>query len=189
MGAKGRETRTRLVSTARTLIEAQGYFGTGLNQILAESGAPRGSLYFHFPGGKDQLVAAALSDAGDEVAALIRELEANAPTALALAQQLIDVFAERMHASGYTKGCPLATVALEVAASNDALQSVCAEAYLGWQQLLASRLIAEGSDPAKAEDLASSVLALVEGALLLGRARRSVQPLEQVRRVVETLLG
>jgi TetR/AcrR family transcriptional repressor of lmrAB and yxaGH operons len=189
VSSKGRETRARLVNATRTLIEAQGYFGTGLNQILAESGAPRGSLYFHFPPGKDGLVTAALSDAGDEITELITELEANAPTALAMVQQLFDAFADRMQASDYTKGCPLATVALEVAASHDALQAVCAEAYLTWQQALASRLISEGHSTASAEELSSSVLALIEGALLLGRVRRSRLPLEQARRTAETLLG
>jgi len=189
VGTKGHETRSRLVNATRALIEAQGYFGTGLNQILAESGSPRGSLYFHFPGGKDELVTAALGDAADEITELIRELEVNAPTALALVQQLIDAFADRMQSSQYAKGCPLATVALEVAASHDALQGVCADAYLGWQQVLAARLISEGRSPASAEELSSSVLALIEGALLLGRARRSRLPLEQARRAAETLLG
>ena len=112
-----------------------------------------------------------------------------APTTLALVQQLIDAFADRMQSSQYTKGCPLATVALEVAASHDALQGVCADAYLGWQQIFTARLIPEGHSPGRAEDLASSVLALIEGALLLGRTRRSRVPLEQARRAAETLLG
>ncbi|MEV7027919.1 helix-turn-helix domain-containing protein, partial [Kitasatospora sp. NPDC093558] len=84
MGAKGEETRARLIAGARALIEAQGYFGSGVNQIVAESGAPRGSLYFHFPEGKDQLVTAALVQAGREVEDLLRSLAADGGDAAAL---------------------------------------------------------------------------------------------------------
>lgn len=189
MGTKGRETRSRMVYGARALIETQGYFGTGTNQVLAESHAPRGSLYFHFPGGKDELVAAALIDAADEVAELIRALDANATTALALVQQLIDAFAHRLQSSQYSKGCPLATVALEVSASHEELQRICAEAYRSWQHVLAGRLISEGHSLARAEELSSSLLALVEGALLLGRTGRSPLPLEHAKRAAEALLA
>jgi TetR/AcrR family transcriptional repressor of lmrAB and yxaGH operons len=188
VGVKGDETRARLIEATRTLVEAHGYFGTGLNQILAESGAPRGSMYFHFPEGKDALVGAALASAGQEIDQLVRDLDEVAPTALSLVQHLIDALAERMESSHYTKGCPLATVALEVAASHDALQAICAGAYLGWQQILAVRLVAEGRSVARADQTASAVLALIEGALLLSRARRTRIPMQQARQAVEALL-
>ncbi|MBD0843401.1 TetR/AcrR family transcriptional regulator [Streptomyces sp. TRM68416] len=189
MGVKGEETRSRLIAATRALIEARGYFGTGLNQVLAESGAPRGSLYFHFPAGKDQLVAAALTESGQEVGDLIASLGADRLSALEIVRRLLDVFAERMEASDYDKGCPLATVALEVAGGNEVLRGVCAEAYGRWQQALADCLTAEGHSAASAEARASAVLAQVEGALLLARVQRSRLPLEQAARAAELLLA
>ncbi|MER6301644.1 TetR/AcrR family transcriptional regulator [Kitasatospora sp. NPDC001539] len=189
MGAKGEETRARLIAGTRELIEEQGYFGTGLNQVLAATGAPRGSLYFHFPGGKDQLVAAALIQSGQEVADLLTAAAAEGSDAAGLVQRLTEVFAERLERSGYTKGCPIATVALEVAGTNEPLRAVCAEVYDGWQHILAGQLTAGGFRPAEAEVAAGQALALMEGAVLLASARRSRAPLDDARYAVLHLLG
>jgi TetR/AcrR family transcriptional repressor of lmrAB and yxaGH operons len=184
MGVKGTETRGKLVDAARTLVERHGYYGAGLNQILAASGAPRGSLYFHFPGGKDELVTAAIAQAGKEIAALIDTIEPG--DAAAAASRLLRVFGDRLEASGWQQGCPVATVALDVAAANDAVQAECAAAYAAWQQALRLRLRADGRE--NADDLAAAVLAMVEGALLLARAQRSREPLERVERILHALL-
>ncbi|MFF2145968.1 TetR/AcrR family transcriptional regulator [Kitasatospora sp. NPDC058190] len=189
MGAKGEETRARLIAGTRELIEEQGYFGTGLNQVLAATGAPRGSLYFHFPGGKDQLVAAALVQAGQEVADLLTTLAAEGADAAALTQRLTEVFAERLARSDYTKGCPIATVALEVAGTNEPLRAVCAQVYESWQHILAEQLAAGGFRPAEASTAAGQALALMEGAVLLASVRRSREPLDDARHAVLHLIG
>ncbi|MEV0535717.1 TetR/AcrR family transcriptional regulator [Kitasatospora sp. NPDC050463] len=189
MGVKGEETRARLIAGTRNLIEAQGYFGTGLNQIVAESGAPRGSLYFHFPEGKDQLVAAALVQAGQEVEELLRTPVGRDADATALVDRLVEVFAARLEESDYTKGCPVATVGLEVAGGNEVLRRVCAEVYGSWQRVLTERLVADGFGPAEAETASGQALALLEGAVLLARVRRDRRPLEDARHAVRHLLG
>ncbi|MFJ9841557.1 TetR/AcrR family transcriptional regulator [Kitasatospora sp. NPDC101155] len=189
MGAKGEETRARLIAGTRELIEEQGYFGTGLNQVLAATGAPRGSLYFHFPGGKDQLVGAALVQAGQEVADLLTTLAAEGADAAALTERLTEVFAERLASSDYTKGCPIATVALEVAGTNEPLRAVCAGVYESWQHILAEQLAAGGFRPAEASTAAGQALALMEGAVLLASVRRSREPLDDARHAVLHLIG
>ncbi|MGP3932965.1 TetR/AcrR family transcriptional regulator [Nonomuraea sp. KM88] len=189
MAVKGEQTRARLIDAARTLVEERGYYGTGLNEVIDAGRAPRGSLYHHFPGGKEQLAAEAVAASGREVDALIRSLADEAAGTGALIDAVLDALAGRMEAAGYAKGCPIATVALEVAATHDALQQVCADAYDGWERALADRLVADGRPPAEAEDLAGSLLALIEGALVLARARRSLVPVERARRVVAVLLG
>ncbi|WP_104819860.1 TetR/AcrR family transcriptional regulator [Kitasatospora sp. MMS16-BH015] len=188
MGAKGEETRARLVQATRALTEAQGYFGTGLNQVLSESRAPRGSLYFHFPSGKDELVGQALTEAGREISTLIAACADGSPAATVV-DRLITALATRMADSDYTKGCPLATVALEVSASNEPLRRLCATAYTDWQHALADLLTHEGHPPATAEATASTTLALIEGALLLARVHRSRHPLDQAARTLTTLLA
>ncbi|MFD0345845.1 TetR/AcrR family transcriptional regulator [Kitasatospora aburaviensis] len=176
MGVKGEETRARLVAGTRNLIEAQGYFGTGLNQIVTESGAPRGSLYFHFPEGKDQLVAAALVQAGREVEELLTSLAREGTDAATIIGRLTELFTARLEASDYTKGCPIATVGLEVSGSNEALRRTCAEVYRSWQQVVTDRLTAQGFGRADAETTSGQALALLEGAVLLARVRRSRRP-------------
>lgn len=189
MAIKGDETRMRLIEATRDLIEAKGYHGTGLNEVLAVSGTPRGSLYHHFPGGKDQLVGEALTGAGKEITGLIRELSTGTADALALVHTLLDALADRMETADYAKGCPAATVALEVAATNEPLQRVCADVYDAWEQALTDGLRADGRPAEEAEELAGTVLALIEGALVLARARRSRTPVEQARRRLLTILA
>jgi TetR/AcrR family transcriptional repressor of lmrAB and yxaGH operons len=189
VAVKGDQTRARLIEAARTLVEAKGYHGTGLNEVLALAGGPRGSLYHHFPGGKEQLVAEALAAAGREVDGLVEDLAATAPTSRDLALALLEALTDRMVAADYAKGCPVATVALEVAATGDGLQPICGDIYARWQRALADALRTDGHDAAEVEDLAATVLALIEGALVLARASRSRAPVEQVSRRIGKLLG
>jgi TetR/AcrR family transcriptional repressor of lmrAB and yxaGH operons len=188
MGTKGTATRARLIEAARELLEEHGYAGTGLNQVLAVSGAPRGSLYFHFPGGKDELVTAALEAAGDEVGAALADLADEAPDPVLLAQRMIDLFTARMVESAFTKGCPLAATAVDAAASNDRVHEVCTRVYTSWQRELATRLTARGRAPETADAQAWSALSLIEGAILLARATRSRVPLDRARSSVALLL-
>ncbi|MGA6168365.1 TetR/AcrR family transcriptional regulator [Amycolatopsis magusensis] len=184
---KGEGTRGRLVAATRELVEAKGYHGTGLNEVLALAGAPRGSLYHHFPGGKDQLIGEALTAAGQEVDALLAQLTTSAATVGDLVRALLDALADRMVAADYAKGCPVATVVLEVAGSDGALRELCGAIYEGWQRVLVGALRDAGHE--SVEDLAATVLALIEGALLLARAGRSRVPIEQTSRRIDVLLG
>ncbi|MBN6040962.1 TetR/AcrR family transcriptional regulator [Amycolatopsis sp. 195334CR] len=186
---KGEQTRAKLIGAARTLVEEKGYHGTALNEVLALAGAPRGSLYHHFPGGKDQLVGEALTAAGQEVDELLAGVARTAAGARALVPAVLAALADRMQAADYAKGCPVATVALEVAASEGELQALCGEIYAGWEGVLAEALRAEGREPAEAEELAATVLALIEGSLVLARAHRSRVPVERVTRRIDLLLG
>ncbi|MNT35752.1 putative HTH-type transcriptional regulator YxaF [compost metagenome] len=179
--------RDRLITTTARLLQAQGFRQTGLQQILAESGAPRGSLYHYFPGGKDELAVAAIAHATTEVTQGLSEiLPAHASPAEALAA-VVAHFAAELEATGFEKGCPVATVALEQAAQNPTIQAACAEAYATWQAALAGYLGAQGlPDP---EDLAEQLLMLLEGALLLSRARRDLTPLRRLEARIPHLIS
>ncbi|MER6999342.1 TetR/AcrR family transcriptional regulator [Streptomyces sp. NPDC000410] len=188
MGQKGEETRGRLLAATQQLIESGGYFGAGLNQVIATSGAPKGSLYFHFPGGKDQLVEESVRQGGREIEQLLADLGHDAgPGGTAdLLIALLGVLADRLEASGWRKGCPVATVALEMAAANPALQQVCSEVYRTWETALAERLTADGNpSPGRS---ATAVLSLIEGALVLARAHHSREPLDRAAQSVSLLL-
>ncbi len=186
MGRKGDETRSRLLDATRELVESGGYFGAGLNQVIAASGAPRGSLYFHFPGGKDQLVGETVRRAGQEIGLAARDLAETAADTASLVAGMLTLLGDRLEASGWRRGCPVATVALETAATNDRLQEVCSEVYGSWEETLRDRLAADGHP--EPGDTAVTVLALIEGALLLARAHRCRDPIDRVARRVAALL-
>jgi TetR/AcrR family transcriptional repressor of lmrAB and yxaGH operons len=145
------------------LLHRQGYTSTGLNQVLNESNAPKGSMYFHFPGGKEELMAEALHLSAGSLTELLERLVEMAPTAEIALDQIVAYFANQLESSSYTKGCPVATVALEQAATSDALQRECSAAR-GWQALSAER---DGVAAERADALAIFFLATIEGALLL----------------------
>ena len=184
MGKKGMATRSALIASTQTLIESAGYFGTGLNQVLADSGAPRGSLYFHFPGGKDELVCEAIRQAGEGIEAIIDTIEA-ADTG-ELMTNLLRVLGQRLEESEWNQGCPVATVALETSATNNTIQQACSAAYSNWHRTIRDRLEADGH--AGTNDMATFLLAVVEGAMLLARTHRSIEPLAAASRVVNTVL-
>ncbi len=174
--------RQRLVQTAARLFQAHGYRQVGLNQILADSGTPKGSLYHYFPDGKESLAVAAVEHAAAEVLQALQHMtEASQGVAQALAG-VVDFFIAELEGSGFEKGCPVATLALEQAARGGPLQQACALAYRQWESALAGFL--QGQGVAQAERKAGQLLMLLEGALLISRARLDCAPLRQVRQSV-----
>jgi TetR/AcrR family transcriptional repressor of lmrAB and yxaGH operons len=180
------DSRARFVETTAALLRRQGYHATGLAQIVEESGAPKGSLYFHFPGGKEQLAQAALERSGQQMHDELAAIVAAAPGPAAAIRAVTTRLADELEASRFQDGCPVATVALEAAAQVPALQAVCSASYARWQVLIEGALARGGVPPARAASLANLVLAAVEGALLLSRAHADTAPL---RRVGEELAG
>jgi TetR/AcrR family transcriptional repressor of lmrAB and yxaGH operons len=186
--AKGERSRARLVGATAALLQRQGYHATGLGQIVQESGAPRGSLYFYFPGGKEELACTALAESGEAMRQQLEAVVAAAPDPAAAVEDVCRVVGENLAGSGYAHGCPLATVALEAAADSDAVREVCATHYARWEHSIAARLVAAGAAPERAAELATFVLATIEGALLLAKVKRDRGPLEQAGRLLAGMM-
>uniref|UniRef100_A0A7C1FIM8 TetR/AcrR family transcriptional regulator n=1 Tax=Caldilinea aerophila TaxID=133453 RepID=A0A7C1FIM8_9CHLR len=181
-------SRQQLVETTSRLLERQGYHGTGLNQIIRESGAPRGSLYYYFPEGKEALAAAAIAEQGVRMrtftSALLDEIEDAAEAVDRLLERLIESFSVSDHCGG----APLAAVALETAGSSERLRTTCANAYAGLIDAFAQKLTQAGHALQEAQMLATTIVASIEGAVILSRTQRSASPLEQIRIALRTLL-
>nr|MBA3501401.1 TetR/AcrR family transcriptional regulator [Deltaproteobacteria bacterium] len=153
----------------------QGYHATGLSAIVDESGAPRGSLYFYFPGGKDELAVAALEQAGTFWRARLDAAVAGATDLGAAIDAVVKLLADDLAASDWTHGCPVAAVALE--ATSPAVAAAVQRHYARWLDDIAARISEFGIAKAAAKQLAMVALAAVEGALLLAKVQRSKQPL------------
>lgn len=182
------ETRKRMIVTTAELLQTQGYHATGLNQILKQSGAPKGSLYYHFPNGKQELAAAGIQQAGGAIEELIVLAAANTTTSVAAVQLIINALSDALLQSDFQKGCPVATLALETAATNDYLQRTCRDIYRQWQQALADRLQTEGWTELEARQRALFVLAGIEGAMLLSKTERSIEPMQTTMQLLEGVL-
>ena len=177
LGPKGERSRQKLVDATARLLQRQGYHATGLAQIVETSGAPRGSLYFCFPGGKEELACAALEAAGAGWRERIDEVVEAAPDLGAAVVAVCRLLADELVASSYELGCPVATVALEAAATSEAVRRTVEAHYAEWRDAIAARLERTGVARGVARQLATFALASIEGAMLLSKVSRDVQPL------------
>ena len=181
------DTRERLVKTTGRLLRQQGYAATGLNQVMAEAEAPKGSMYFHFPGGKEELAAAAV----DRFAELIsRQLSAGIArgTAGDAITGFFDAYIEHMEHTDFRDGCAVATVALDEASTHPLLADAAGRAIRAWVGLLADALEAEGRSHDEAHTLATLVIAAIEGAIVMAKAERSTEPFAATRDALRELV-
>jgi TetR/AcrR family transcriptional repressor of lmrAB and yxaGH operons len=176
-----------MVRTTAKLLQRQGYHGTGLNQIVAESDSPKGSIYFHFPGGKEQLAGEALDLSGRVVADQL--LAHAASTTVATLDAYVRTVGERLERSGFRDGCPIATVALEIAPTSPTLSTACSASFDRLIDLIAELLVADGFDADEAHHRATLLYAVFQGALVLAKGRGSVEPLDEMRRGLPLLVG
>lgn len=182
------DTRDRLVRATSRLLRRQGYAATGLNEVMAEADAPRGSMYFHFPGGKEQLAAAAVDHFAERVTArLLRFLDENDTVAGAVAA-IFDSYVDHLERTGYAEGCAVATVALDAAPAHEALADACSRAIRTWTGVLAGALEAEGRPSGEAHGLATLVIAAIEGTIVMAKAERSTEPITGARDTLRALL-
>jgi AcrR family transcriptional regulator len=171
--------RTRMVETTATMVHRRGFHGASLNEILLESGAPRGSLYYHFPGGKEELVLEATRQGVASVTQLLKEVLTGSPDLAVGVRAFVEAAAHMLRDSRFVFGCPVAPIVLDSPESS-ALAKVCREALEEWQQVLVEALGSGGIGRRRAESLATVVVCALEGGLMLARARRDIAPLESI---------
>lgn len=180
-------SRDAFIETTGQLLRRQGYAGTGLNEIVARSGAPKGSLYFHFPGGKEQLAVAAMQRTGEQLRAAIAGILGSSEDLGEALARLIDALAEGLERSDYRDGCPIATITLEAAGDSEPVRTAAAMTFASWLDVLQKRLRSAGLSPSEATQRALLVLSSIEGALILARASRDRAPLVAVRQELRAL--
>ena len=182
-------TRDLIIETARDLLETQGFHATGLNQIVKESGAPKGSLYHYFPDGKDAIAEAPIARAARTVAERIAASLATSDNPADAVRRFVSLVADRVEASGYRSGGPLMTVAMETATTNARLNYACREAYSLLQGAFEAKLVQAGFSEVQARQLATFITASIEGGILLCRTYHSGNPLrlvaEQLGQMIE----
>lgn len=189
MTSKGDLTRARLAASMLELIQTGGYAGTGLNAVIEHAAAPKGSVYFHFPDGKEGLGVAAVELASTQFEALITEAAAQAGSAAGAARAAIEALAAIVGESDFRLGCPVSVVTLEMGAESERLRQACAAAFASWISPTAALLEQSGLDAAGATTLATVVISMIEGAVIVSRATRSVQPLHAAADVVAELIA
>jgi AcrR family transcriptional regulator len=169
-------TRQRLVTAAAELFRRQGYAATGIKAILTAAGAPYGSMYHFFPGGKAELGRAVIEEGGLAYRALVAAFFHDDVDPVDATEQFFDGGAELLESTGFADACPIATIAGEIADTHEPLRAAAAAAFDSWISTLAAHLVDHGAKPDRAAAVAVELFCLVEGAFLLGRTTRSADP-------------
>ncbi|MGV0873841.1 TetR/AcrR family transcriptional regulator [Mycolicibacterium sp. XJ879] len=181
--------RERMVVSAALLIRERGAHPTAIADVLAHSGAPRGSAYHYFPGGRTQLLCEAIDFAGDHIAARIQKSRSG----IEILDRVVSDYRKELLRTDYRAGCPVVAVSVEAGEPAKQEQTApvierAAAAFGRWTDLIAAQLIADGVPKKHADELAMLVTTAIEGAIVVARASRDVKPLDLVHGQLRTLL-
>ena len=179
--------RDRLIGSAIELLRRNGVAGTGLAELLEHSGTARRSVYVNFPGGKSELMAEATRTAGRLMDPTLAGLAPDGNGRMSLAG-FAESWKGELRSSDYAAGCPIVAAALGRTESSSAADAA-GEVFHEWQKMLAGRLNAEGVGAQEAESLATTIVAAVEGAVILCLAERSTEPLDRTVRMLDQLIA
>ncbi|MER2030655.1 MAG: TetR/AcrR family transcriptional regulator [Solibacillus sp.] len=187
------QTKDKILETATRLFYFQGFHGTGLNQIIKESGSPKGSLYHYFPEGKEQLAEEAIVLSKRRIGAVIQhymnEFEDVGAALNAHILAMADLFdLDNGLEDSYTM-MPFGLLAAESAFMNERLRKVCGDTYKYWESIYYTKLIANGFSDEAAVTLSKAVSAMIEGAVTLSLSQRSNEPLLNISKVIPALLA
>ncbi|KRD04740.1 MULTISPECIES: TetR/AcrR family transcriptional regulator [unclassified Streptomyces] len=190
MAVSGRGPRERMVFSAAQLIRRDGVAATGMREVAAHAGAPRGSLQHYFPGGKEQLVNEAVGwagrYAGNRVARFLAALPE--PTPGALFAEMVRQWTDEYASAGFGGGCPVAAATVDCARTAASSRDAAAAAFAAWTEPVARALTDMGVPEQRSGALATLMISALEGALLIARAEQDVRALEAVTRELRPLL-
>jgi len=179
-------TRSRMLLAAAEVLREKGAAGVTVDEVLARSGAPRGSVYHHFPDGRSQLLTEALQHAGDSITAIIDE--AADQGCVSLVRQFVAVWELSLTESDFAAGCPVVAAAIGSADDDPPLNAIAGDIFGRWRAALTRAFAADGFDDADAGSLAVTCIAAVEGAVVLCRSSHTADPLHEVAKQIEFLI-
>jgi len=180
------EPKNRIIRATLDLLSQSGLSGVGINQVVTESATAKGSLYHFFPGGKLELAAVALQEAERFEGQWFREIFQKREPVSRKVEQLFTDAAQNLEASGFTKGCPVAAVTLELAGDAESLRPVCRAIFMTWQDIIAAGL--EEVPEAERLEVAELILGTLEGALIFSRAEATKDALLRSGRLLGKML-
>jgi TetR/AcrR family transcriptional regulator, lmrAB and yxaGH operons repressor len=186
-GGGRRNTRRRMLTSAVEVLRERGAAGVTIDEVLTRSQAPRGSVYHHFPGGRNQILVEALRFAGDSITSAIGSAAAEGP--MALLHRFVELWEEVLADSDFAAGCPVVAAAISTADDDPRLAADAAEIFERWRAALARSFRADGFDADDAASLAITTIAAIEGAVVLCRSLRSAAPLREVTSQLEFLIS
>jgi len=179
-------TRSKMLLSAAEVLRERGAAGVTIDEVLARSGAPRGSVYYHFPDGRNQLLAEALQFAGDSITSVIDVAAQHGCTSLI--RSFVEFWERTLIDSDFAAGCPVVAAAIEPSDDIPALTAIASQILDRWRDALTRAFTADGFDVTEATSLAFTCIASLEGSVILCRSARSADPLHAVAEQIEFLI-
>lgn len=184
---KGEETKSRIIQAAAELFEQRGYYGTGMNEILSRASAPKGSAYFHFPGGKDDVAIHAIKHAGAQIGDLLKAGLAVEQDPHKIMGIMVGFFKMRLVQESFRCGCPVGTVGLELSGTDSPVLAACKDVYMQWAEILAGYLAAHLDDQL-AKEVADAAFSMIQGGLMVSRVNSDLSHLDVIEKYCTVLV-
>lgn len=185
--AKVSSAREDMLAAAGELFRARGYEGIGIAQLLEKSGAPRGSLYFHFPGGKEQIGAEVVQGFGVRTAGRFRDLHESGVDLEKFIEIVFKTTAKESKECDYQGSCPVAAIAAGFGAEDKMLSAAIRETFAAWEAVIAEAAAARGMSAKNAEIFASAFLTAMEGAFVVSKAQGNTAAHVNASRAIKAL--
>lgn len=187
MGPK-MNTREKILTTAAFLFQKNGYHATGLNEIIKESATPKGSLYYYFPNGKEELLAATIKLMGDKIQHQIEEeLAKNSDPVEAIKEFILDL-ARKLNEKDQENCFSISLLALETVRISESLRKACTEVYDLWTDTYYQKLVSSGFSSERSTELSSILQFMIEGAITISLIRNDTTMLVAAAKKIPILL-
>ena len=182
-------TKDKFIETASRLFEIKGYNATGLNEILAESGAPKGSLYYHFPKGKEQLALESINLAGEKIKNKIKDSLDKIENPVEAIIYNIENIATIIDNEQKTKDISISLIALETYLTSEILRKACEEIFNSLENIYAEKLISVGMNEDKSYELGCVIAAMIEGGITLSLTKKNGNSLRLIAKQIPNLIN
>ena len=180
--------KLKILETASRLFQKQGYHATGLNQILHESGAPKGSLYYYYPGGKEELAVDAIHFTRDTIGKKIKAFLSKIDDPVDAIQALVLATANEAEDANHITPCTVSLLTLETSLISEPLRKACLETNEAWEEIFSQKLIMGGYDKESAGELGTLIQIMIDGALISSISRNDTQPLHYFAKQIPSFL-
>lgn len=183
------DSKEKILEAAARLFQVKGYNATGLNEILKESNSPKGSLYYYFPNGKEELALEAIKLSSITIQNRLKSTLENIANPIKAVERLIDNIIEDLDKEGKPKDISISLIALETYLTSETLRKACEEAFLTLEKLYAEKLIQCGIEKEAAKELGRFLQVMIEGAITVSSTQKSPEALLSVKKQIGNLLN
>ncbi|MCQ6279323.1 TetR/AcrR family transcriptional regulator [Bacillus sp. EB600] len=182
------DTKSMIIDNATTLFQKKGYKGVGLNEILKVCKITKGSLYHHFPNGKEELLIACLRLMNETIKTKMAGIFHKYPSTQTATVATIELMLDDFERDGMITGYTFSSIVYEMASLSEPVRNACADSFSKIQMIVSNKLVEDGFSKESADSIALMVTASIEGGILLCLAQKSSDPLKIVSKGLPNLL-